>query len=560
MDNFLKSRKPIVLEQVETNHGDKKSNESFIALLDSRKPIILKEVDSTIDDSNIRRGGPYNIVAPLNTDLRWSTILPLHNSKYLTFERYNGDEEITEEEIIKVDDSDVNASSDEIIIPPLNTDIRFSQVLPKHDPYLEMNPAFVSAHPHKLHVHEQTDENFSWNIITSDDSPEIIAKKKLINPIQSQHMCGSCWAMSMAACIGDCLVVSGAVNWMPKIAPTYLMMVIPQNRGNGQCEGGNPAAAALALESIPVSDTSCIDYSWCTNDTELCTSASAANHFKSSFGARLNANIPKPAKGLGGACYYSLEKYVYQIDEGSDVFFINQDAPTETFREMVKAHIIDFGPTIAGYAVLKNFVTGNFTNPEINQGIYFDRASYTDIRPGNALKFSDYNTSASQLEGLHAVRVLGWGLAKNVQYDNDKYGDVPYWVAANSWNSEWGNMNGTFRMAMYPFNKYAQFDAQISVRGSPIGGMILIRCTKPPEIINQKKIAKKYLESIKKIQPDSYYRATPEIKSDEDKSFNGGERDISPVISSSENSSNVWIYVVIGTIIIGVIFFTLLRR
>lgn len=526
MDNFLKSRRPIVLER--ENDGD---------------ILISNPINSnSIDDSDLRRDGSCNIIAPLNTDLRWNNILPLHNRSICH----------AEEETLTVDDSDINASSDEILIPPLNTDIRFSRILPKHDPYLEMNPAFISAHPHKLHVHEHTDENFSWNIITRYDSPEIVAKKKLINPIQSQHMCGSCWAMALAACIGDSLVVSGAVNWMPKIAPTYLMMVIPKSKGNWQCEGGNPAAAALALESIPVSDTSCIDYSWCTNDTKLCTSASAANHFKSSFADRLNSNIPKPSIGTGGACYYSLEKYAYQIDRGSDVFFINRDAPTETFREMVKAHIIDFGPTIAGYAVLRNFVTGNFTDPEINQGIYFDRASYTDIRPGKPLKFSDYNTSSSQLEGLHAVRVMGWGLAKNVQYDNGKYGDVPYWVAANSWNSEWGNMNGTFRIAMYPFNKRAQFDAQISIRGSFIGGMILIRCTKPPKIITQKEIGKKYFDSIERIQPDSYYKSTPNYTRE-----NNSKRRVKRHVVSNDEKSNLWIYLAIGTVVIVFVFFTL---
>ena len=37
--------------------------------------------------------------------------------------------------------------------------------------------------------------------------------------------------------------------------------------------------------------------------------------------------------------------------------------------------------------------------------------------------------------GRHAVRILGWGVEKN----------VPYWLVANSWNSDWGD-NGFFKI------------------------------------------------------------------------------------------------------------------
>lgn len=572
MDTFLKTRKPIVLKEVDSESSATNiTTESYTSLLDSRKPIIIKEIkyNSSIDDSNLRRAGPYTIIAPLNTDLRWDRVLPLYPRTRI--ERFSSTPTSAAVATIAVDDSDINSSSEEIIIPPLNTDIRFSEILPKHDPYMEANPAFIEDHPHRLHVHEQNDENFSWNTITAHDDDDLIRKKKLINPIQSQHMCGSCWAMAMAAAISDCFVVSGAVDWMPRIAPTYLMMVIPSNSGNSQCEGGNPASVALALESIPVCDTSCIDYSWCTNDTELCTSSSAANHFKSTFGQRLNNNIPKPPDGSGGACYFPSKKYAYEIDKGSDVFFINNDAPTETFRDMVKAHIVDFGPTIAGYAVLKNFVTGNFTDPSINEGVYFDRADYSSVEPGKLLKFSDSNAKESQLSGLHAVRVLGWGVAKNIQYDNDKFGDVPYWVAANSWNSNWGNMGGAFRMAMYPYNKYAQFDAQISVRGFRVGGMILVRCTKKPEIVDQQAIAATFLRKIKRVQPDNYYQMSPnDISGKKDEAVDDKKRkphtnghtppEIQPVSSSSSSSYSTWIYVAVGVAIIAIILYIVLRR
>lgn len=37
--------------------------------------------------------------------------------------------------------------------------------------------------------------------------------------------------------------------------------------------------------------------------------------------------------------------------------------------------------------------------------------------------------------GGHAIRILGWGVENN----------TPYWLIANSWNTDWGN-NGYFKM------------------------------------------------------------------------------------------------------------------
>lgn len=37
--------------------------------------------------------------------------------------------------------------------------------------------------------------------------------------------------------------------------------------------------------------------------------------------------------------------------------------------------------------------------------------------------------------GGHAIRILGWGIEN----------DVPFWLIANSWNSDWGD-NGYFKI------------------------------------------------------------------------------------------------------------------
>jgi hypothetical protein len=444
-------------------------------------------------------------------------------------------QEISDRETF-VDDSNmlntITSDTDIMLIPPLNTDIRFEKDLPEYHPEIEYS-AIMRNHPHREHHVEEAMEAFSWFETTGRDSAEMVEKKSLINPIQNQHLCGSCWAMS------DCFVASGVVTWAPRIAPTCIMMAVPKNMGNGQCNGGNPATACRAIEKIPVCDTSCIDYSWCSSDSKMCTARSAVNHFGGELGDKLNAKIPRATDGNMVGCYFKQDKMMYTLDQGSEAYYIHNENPVETFRKNLKTHLVDFGPVVAGYAVLKNFTTGNFSDLNINQGIYFDRADYGSMSRGKRLRFSDAFANASQLVGLHAVRVVGWGVGKNVQYDNNMFGDVPYWIAANSWGTNWGN-DGTFRIAMYPFNKYAQFGKQINVKGSKIGGVILMRATTKPTSKTLDQIDKRYLNTISRVQPDSYY-----MSSADDALTSSGVDD--------KSGGGLWIYIAIVLVILGIL-------
>ena len=418
-------------------------------------------------------------------------------------------------------------NSSSIVIPPLNTDIRFSSELELHIPTKEEKIGFSKSHnffsinkknfynpkdyehnaqnhPEEKHIHENIFEEFSWAITTSQDSKLDILKKKLIKKSpSSQYACGSCWAVSFADTMSDCLVVSGVVNWSPNISATYIMMKVPRSIHN-VCEGGNPAAVAKFLEKNGVSDTSCIDYSWCAGDEDLCKSVKSSSHFDSkTLAKKLSSNLPYPC-----GCYESKhEKYMYEINSGSSSFYINEDSPVDIFRNTVKTHILDFGPVIGGFVVLDNFISGIHTNLNLNGGVYFDRADYQNIKLGS-LKFNDNLKTI----GLHAISIVGWGIARNIQYDNDKWGDVPFWHCRNSWGKDWGKNEGFFRCAMYPFNKFSQFDKQVMTSlGGPVGSMILIRATKPPKKAKFDQISPVFKDQIKnKLRPNSYYESNTE--------------------------------------------------
>ncbi|ASZ85083.1 103L [Cherax quadricarinatus iridovirus] len=434
-------------------------------------------------------------------------------------------------------------NKNDLIIPPLNTDIRFSEILPTHKPtYDERHGLFMShpvigqtdehdhdtdsdsddedeqqfmmrtarrnlkEHPQTLHEHEDILENFTWGGSSEHDTSDDKMKKTLISKVRAQHACGSCWAVSIADCMSDCLVVSGTVNWSPNISETYLMAKIPQKNIHSLCFGGNPAGAVRYLEKNFIADSSCVDYSWCSGDDQNCTSVSSSKHFDvKQLTEILNANIPIP-----NGCYFSdKKKYMYKLNPGSDMFYKKDRMPLEKFRNTVKSHIVDFGPTIGGFVVLANFSTGNFTDPNINGGIYFDRADYNGYSGSGPLRFSDEMTS--DVSGLHAVCIVGWGIKNNIQFDNDKFGDVPYWHCRNSWGTNWGNEGGYFKIAMYPFNKISQFDKQVMTEmGGPVGSMILIRATEPPKAIDASEIPKTFQNKINRQLSNEYYMASPE--------------------------------------------------
>ncbi len=519
MEDYLHTRKSIIIKET-FDDRDKLSQ-----YLENQSPIVLEE-------SNIAFGGGMHgevverysddiIIPPLNTDIRFSKHLPTHTP---TKDEAEGHSYSHPGYIVKEDFSGVDQEGGYVIVPPLNTDIRFSKELPLMDHPQTRGPSFGSGrvtnlssydprehehsgktHPRELHTHKNVHENFSWAVPTQHDTPLDLVKKSLIHKVSTQHACGSCWAVSFADTMSDCFVVAGAVGWSPNISATYLMSCIPSGNLHNMCLGGNPAAIAPYLEREGVADTSCMDYSWCSGDSELCKSVSSARHFDAqTLATKLNDNIPKPC-----GCYYKgIKKYLYQLDSGSDVFFINKKTPIDVFRNSVKSHILDFGPVIGGYVVLKNFFTGNFTDPNLNGGVYLDRADYNGYKGGN-LRFSDSMTS--EAAGLHAISIVGWGVAKNIQYDNDKVGDVPYWHCRNSWGEKWGNEGGFFKIAMYPFNKIAQFDKEVMTEiGGPVGSMILIRATKRPKMVNLQQVSQKYKQNINKQRSNTYYTAGPQ--------------------------------------------------
>lgn len=319
-----------------------------------------------------------------------------------------------------------------VTLPPMNTDIRFSAILP-------IKPKTFMAGAKRLPV------TWNWRDVSKSDSPGMKLKKRQITKPQTQGLCGSCSYMATAGTVGDVFVTSGKVRANPNISAAYLMSCGDRH---GDCSGSNPALNILNVQESGISTNDCINYSFCTKDN-ICNGDSTQHFDAEQETARLNSLIPP--------CACSASKTT-----GLKLFFVRRPetvhmaSDTDTsVRELIKQHIYNVGPVCAGYHIFSNFFDGDFSD---TNGIYMERYDYANHRWYKEGEQPEY-------KGSHAVCCLGWGVGK---VNGDR---IPYWYCRNSWGSGWGMDKGYFKIACYPFNVTSQFDREVTLQpGNVVSG------------------------------------------------------------------------------------------
>lgn len=296
--------------------------------------------------------------------------------------------------------------------------------------------------PKKLLAPKQrTDRNKSF--------PSFFSLRGKIGNVYNQQKCGSCWAVATATVFSD--VVSINTGRRVEISPTDLLRCNTQ--GQNGCGGGQPALAIKHLKEKGIMSENCVDYSWCKQN-EVCA-GNPKEHFDNPT-AYLNSKIPKCA-----SCYTKGKKVRKYFAKNLYSIFAEKDQEVEDLQYDVKEHLMKVGPVMGAYFILSNFMVSNGFK-ETN-GVYLEEFNYTSANGGTG-DSNDGSISANKtpfkLTGGHAVVITGWG-ETNVSALNPKtgkpFGKVQYWEVRNSWGESWGD-NGYFKMAMYPHNKFSQFD------------------------------------------------------------------------------------------------------
>ena len=204
-----------------------------------------------------------------------------------------------------------------------------------------------------------------------------------IHPVLNQGQCGSCWAFAATEVLSDrfCLATNGSINVV--LSPGDLLACEKLNLG---CTMGSlPEWAFSYLKNNGVVSESCVPYVSGNGKTQKCT------HGKCSAVSNKNNNITQR--------YYA-ESYKHC---GSTI------SPTSHVNEIMQC-IMEGGPV------------------DVTFNVYTDFQQYTS---------GIYTHKSGKFEGLHSVKMIGWGHDDETGYD--------YWIVQNSWGENWGT-SGFFKI------------------------------------------------------------------------------------------------------------------
>ncbi|KAL1516758.1 hypothetical protein ABEB36_000619 [Hypothenemus hampei] len=242
-----------------------------------------------------------------------------------------------------------------------------------------------------VHIHNL--ENV--NIPNSFDSRTQWPDCPTIKEIRDQGSCGSCWAFGAVEVMSDrvCIHSNGTVHF--RFSSDDLISCC-YTCGFG-CNGGFPGAAfhywvrrGIVSGGAYGSKQGCRPY-------EI---APCEHHVS---GSRPNCT----EGGKTPKCVAQCEEG-YPISYANDRHFGSKAYSLSSRVEQIETEIVQNGPVEAAFSVYEDFLN-------YRSGVY-------------------KHTAGSFLGG-HAVRILGYGVENN----------VPYWLVANSWNSDWGDQ-GTFKI------------------------------------------------------------------------------------------------------------------
>ncbi|KAJ6215820.1 hypothetical protein RDWZM_010320 [Blomia tropicalis] len=258
---------------------------------------------------------------------------------------------------------------------------------------LKMLPKSMIELP--LMVHDNIDIE---SIPESFDSRKKWSKCRSISKISDQGGCGSCWAISSVDVISDRICIASNGTDQVSISVEDLMTCCKNGLSKG-CHGGFMEEAFYYYVNHGLVSGGAY------NSNEGCQPYQIPPCEHHTNGTRPPCPVdvvPTPPCLQQCRDGYNVS---YENDKhyGSKAYYLPNNV------EQIQIEIMKNGPVTAAFKVYNDFL-------HYKSGIY-QHVSKVD-------------------EGGHAIRILGWGV------DNG----TPYWLCANSWNTDWADMGGYFKI------------------------------------------------------------------------------------------------------------------
>lgn len=295
-------------------------------------------------------------------------------------------------------ETDIHPLSDEFIdsINKQETTWKAGRNFPKNTPMAYFRRIMGVLPNHKdflppVHIHSLEAVQIPYSFDARQQWPDC----PTIREIRDQGSCGSCWAFGAVEVMSDrvCIHTKGQTHF--RFSADDLVSCC-YTCGMG-CNGGFPGAAfhywvrkGIVSGGPYGSEQGCRPY-----EIQPCE-----HHVNGS-------RIPCTGDDKTPKCVQQCEAS-YPIPYQQDKHYGSKAYSVSSRIEQIQTEIQTNGP-----------VEGAFS-------VYEDLLHY---------KSGVYQHVSGKFLGGHAIRILGWGVENR----------VPYWIIANSWNSDWGD-KGTFKM------------------------------------------------------------------------------------------------------------------
>jgi len=252
------------------------------------------------------------------------------------------------------------------------------------------------------------------------------AKCPSIKEIRDQADCGSCWAFGSVEAMSDRICIASDGEHATHLSAEDVTSCC--HLGDMGCNGGVPSTVYTYYQSQGIVDggnygdkTMCYSY-----QLKPCAHHSVSTKYP-------NCSDPVSTPKCAKTCVDNGASWESSKHHGTGGYSVCKQGSGIKCSDQMMQEIYKNGPITGMFFVHQSFLA-------YKSGVY---------KAG--LFFKD------PMLGGHAIKIMGWGTENG----------TPYWLVANSWNSDWGD-NGYFKIERG--SNQCQIENPV-INGGPVAGM-----------------------------------------------------------------------------------------